>query len=87
MRDGAAGPSVTTREHLVHRLDAGVPLESGALVEPASVVFRGLSVMDLQPGARVVVIGAGTLGIAHGAPRPAVVAGVGHGDGSPPRTG
>ncbi len=63
MRDGAAGPSVTTREHLVHRLDAGVPLESGALVEPASVVFRGLSVTDLQPGARVVVIGAGTLGL------------------------
>jgi 2-desacetyl-2-hydroxyethyl bacteriochlorophyllide A dehydrogenase len=63
MRDGAAGPSVTTREHLVHRLDAGVPLESGALVEPASVVLRGLSLMDLQPGARVVVIGAGTLGL------------------------
>ena len=63
MRDGAAGPSVTTREHLVHRLDAGVPLVSGALVEPASVVLRGLSLMDLQPGARVVVIGAGTLGL------------------------
>ena len=63
MRDGAAGPSVTTREHLVHRLDAGVPMESGALVEPASVVLRGLSVMDLQPGASVVVIGAGTLGL------------------------
>ena len=63
MRDGAAGPSVTTREHLVHRLAAGVPLESGALVEPAAVVLRGLSVMDLQPGARIVVIGAGTLGL------------------------
>jgi threonine dehydrogenase-like Zn-dependent dehydrogenase len=63
MRDGAAGPSVTSREHLVHRLDPGVPLESGALVEPASVVFRGLSVMDLQPGAHIVIIGAGTLGL------------------------
>jgi 2-desacetyl-2-hydroxyethyl bacteriochlorophyllide A dehydrogenase len=63
MRDGAAGPSVTTREHMVHRLEAGVPIEAGALVEPASVVLRGLSVMDLRPGARVVVIGAGTLGL------------------------
>jgi 2-desacetyl-2-hydroxyethyl bacteriochlorophyllide A dehydrogenase len=63
MRDGAAGPSVTTREHLVHRLDAGVPLVSGALVEPAAVVLRGLSCMDLQPGATVVVVGAGTLGL------------------------
>lgn len=63
MRDGAAGPSVTTREHLVHRLDPGVPMESGALVEPASVVLRSLSVMDLQPGARVVVVGSGTLGL------------------------
>jgi threonine dehydrogenase-like Zn-dependent dehydrogenase len=40
-----------------------VPLESGALVEPAAVVLRGLSVLDLRPGARVVVIGAGTLGL------------------------
>jgi len=63
MRDGAAGPSVTTRQHMVHRLEPGVPLESGALVEPAAVVLRGLSLMDLQPGARVVVIGAGTLGL------------------------
>jgi L-iditol 2-dehydrogenase len=63
MRDGAAGPSITTREHLVHRLDPGVPLVSGALVEPAAVVLRGLSCMDLQPGATVVVVGAGTLGL------------------------
>jgi 2-desacetyl-2-hydroxyethyl bacteriochlorophyllide A dehydrogenase len=63
MRDGAAGPSVTTREHLVHRMDPGVPLVSGALVEPAAVVLRGLSCMDLQPGARIVVVGAGTLGL------------------------
>jgi len=63
MRDGAAGQSVTTREHLVHRLDPGVPLVSGALVEPAAVVLRGLSCMDLQPGARVVVVGSGTLGL------------------------
>lgn len=63
MRDGAAGPSVTTREHLVHRLDPGVPLVSGALVEPAAVVLRGLSCMDLQPGATVVVVGTGTIGL------------------------
>jgi 2-desacetyl-2-hydroxyethyl bacteriochlorophyllide A dehydrogenase len=63
MRDGAAGPSVTTQEHLVHRLDAGVALEAGALVEPAAVVLRGLSVMDLEPGASVVVVGSGTLGL------------------------
>jgi len=63
MRDGAAGQSVTTREHLVHRLDPGVSLVSGALVEPAAVVLRGLSCMDLQPGDTVAVVGAGTLGL------------------------
>ncbi len=63
MRDGAASQSVTTREHLVHRLEPGVPLVSGALVEPAAVVLRGLSCMDLQPGATVVVVGSGTLGL------------------------
>lgn len=63
MRDGAAGASVTTREHLVHRLDPGVSMEAGALVEPASVVLRGLSLMDIEPGSRVLVIGAGTIGL------------------------
>ena len=63
VRDGAAGPSVTTAEHLVHRLDSGVSLEAGALVEPAAVVLRGITEMDLQPGMDVLVVGDGTVGL------------------------
>ena len=62
-RDGAAGPSVTTEQHLVHRLEADVPLETGALVEPGSVVLRGLSEIQLLPGMRVLVVGDGTVGL------------------------
>lgn len=63
VRDGAAGPSVTTAQHLVHRLDTAVPLEAGALIEPASVVLRGLSEMELRPGGEVLIIGDGTVGL------------------------
>ena len=62
-RDGAAGPGVTVAEHLVHRLAPGVPLEAGALVEPASVVLRGLLATDLVPGLRTLVVGDGTVGL------------------------
>ncbi len=61
--DGAAGPGVVTPAHLVHVLAESVPLEAGALVEPAAVVLRGLSVIDLQPGASVLVVGDGTVGL------------------------
>ena len=62
-RDGAAGPGVTTPEHLVHRLDDSVPLDAAALAEPAAVVLRGLNEIDLHPGARILVVGDGTIGL------------------------
>ena len=87
MRDGAAGPSVTTREHLVHRLDAGVPLVSGALVEPASVVLRGLSLHGSPARSPRRRHRCRHPRVARGAPRPAVVARAGHRHGPPPRPG
>jgi L-iditol 2-dehydrogenase len=62
-RDGAAGPAVTVLEHLVHRLDDSVRLDAAALAEPAAVALRGLNEIDLQPGARILVVGDGTIGL------------------------
>jgi 2-desacetyl-2-hydroxyethyl bacteriochlorophyllide A dehydrogenase len=61
--DGAAGPGVTAPAHLVHRLAADVPLAAGALVEPAAVVLRALTEIDVAPASRVLVIGDGTVAL------------------------
>ncbi|MTD58526.1 zinc-dependent alcohol dehydrogenase [Amycolatopsis pithecellobii] len=61
--DGALGPGVVVPAHLVHRLAADVPVEAGALVEPAAVVLRGLREIRPVPGDRVLVIGDGTVAL------------------------
>ena len=61
--DGAVGPGVLVPQHLVHRLSPQVPLEAGALVEPAAVVLRGLTEVGPRPGERVLVIGDGTVAL------------------------
>jgi threonine dehydrogenase-like Zn-dependent dehydrogenase len=46
----------------VHRLPEHVSFDAGVLVEPASVVLRGLEKARPEPGEAVGVIGVGTLG-------------------------
>src|SRR5215472_6598258 len=53
---GAAGPAVLAPAPLTHQLAEHVPLEAGALVEPAAVVLRGLLEMAIVPGLKVLVI-------------------------------
>jgi threonine dehydrogenase-like Zn-dependent dehydrogenase len=45
-------------------LPASVSLEDGALVEPLAVGLHGVRVAQMTPGARVLVIGAGPIGLA-----------------------
>jgi (R,R)-butanediol dehydrogenase/meso-butanediol dehydrogenase/diacetyl reductase len=45
-------------------LPVSVTLEDGALVEPLAVGLHGVTVAQLTPGARVLVIGAGPIGLA-----------------------
>jgi threonine dehydrogenase-like Zn-dependent dehydrogenase len=47
---------------VVHRLPDGVPLDAAVLIEPASVVLKGLLRAAPAAGERVGVVGAGTLG-------------------------
>jgi 2-desacetyl-2-hydroxyethyl bacteriochlorophyllide A dehydrogenase len=62
-RNGAAGPSVVARAELVHRIEHSVGPDAAALIEPAAVVYRALRRAPLRPAARILVIGAGTIGL------------------------
>jgi 2-desacetyl-2-hydroxyethyl bacteriochlorophyllide A dehydrogenase len=62
-RDGAAADLVVAPAELVHTLAPSVSPESGALVEPAAVVWRALVRAAPRPGLRVLVIGDGTVGL------------------------
>lgn len=60
---GAASPAITAPWHLVHRIAPEVPLTAAALIEPGAVVLRGLSEIDIAPGAHVLVVGDGTIAL------------------------
>jgi L-iditol 2-dehydrogenase len=61
-RGGGYGELVVAPRRVVHRLPDGVALDAAVLVEPASVVFQGLSRAQPKPGETIGVIGVGTLG-------------------------
>jgi 2-desacetyl-2-hydroxyethyl bacteriochlorophyllide A dehydrogenase len=61
-RPGGYAQLVAVPERVVHRLPDHVSFDAGVLVEPASVVLRGLEKARPQPGESVGVIGVGTLG-------------------------
>lgn len=62
-RDGALAELLVVPERAVHRLPAGVDADLGAMVEPASCSLRGVRRTAVGPGDRVLVWGAGTLGM------------------------
>jgi threonine dehydrogenase-like Zn-dependent dehydrogenase len=61
-RGGGYGEIVLVPRYVVHRLPENVPLADAVLIEPASVVLRGLLRAQPQPGETIGVIGVGTLG-------------------------
>jgi L-iditol 2-dehydrogenase len=61
-RGGGYGELVVAPRHVVHRLPDSVSYEAAVLVEPGSVVLRGLERGRLAVGESVGVIGIGTLG-------------------------
>jgi 2-desacetyl-2-hydroxyethyl bacteriochlorophyllide A dehydrogenase len=62
-QEGGASDQVVVPARLVHVLGRDVPLLDAALVEPTSVVMRGLEKAAPEPGQRVLVIGDGTIGL------------------------
>jgi L-iditol 2-dehydrogenase len=61
-RGGGYGELVVVPRRVVHRLPDRVPLDAAVLIEPASVVLRGLLRARPAPGETVGVVGVGTLG-------------------------
>jgi D-arabinose 1-dehydrogenase-like Zn-dependent alcohol dehydrogenase len=61
-RGGGYGELVLAPQRVAHRLPDGVELDTAVLIEPASVVFRGLSRAQPKAGETIGVIGVGTLG-------------------------
>jgi 2-desacetyl-2-hydroxyethyl bacteriochlorophyllide A dehydrogenase len=62
-REGGASDQVVVPARLVHRLADGVSLLDAALVEPSSVVLRGLEKAAPRSGGRVVIVGDGTIAL------------------------
>jgi 2-desacetyl-2-hydroxyethyl bacteriochlorophyllide A dehydrogenase len=61
-RGGGYGEYVRVPRHVVHHLPDSVSFATGALVEPAACVQRGLERGRPRPGETIGVIGVGTLG-------------------------
>jgi D-arabinose 1-dehydrogenase-like Zn-dependent alcohol dehydrogenase len=61
-RGGGFGEVVLVPRRFVHRLPDSVPLDEAVLVEPASVVLRGLLRAEPKAGETIGVVGVGTLG-------------------------
>lgn len=60
-RPGAAAELIAVNAQFVHRIADSVSNESAALVEPAAVVTQGLLKAQPKQGAKVLVIGDGTI--------------------------
>ncbi len=61
--DGAAADEVRVRADLAHRIAPHVNSDDAAMVEPASVVYHGLSRIVERPGLECLVVGDGTIGL------------------------
>ncbi|MGA8708513.1 MAG: alcohol dehydrogenase catalytic domain-containing protein [Steroidobacteraceae bacterium] len=61
---GGFAEYVTTAERAAIRLPSSLSLADGALVEPLAVGLHGAALARLEPGQRVLVIGAGPIGLA-----------------------
>lgn len=61
---GAYAQYVSARGNMLQKLPDGVSFEDGALVEPLAVGHHVVDMAELRPGASVLVIGAGPIGVA-----------------------
>jgi L-iditol 2-dehydrogenase len=61
-RAGGYGELVVAPRYVVHRLPDWVSFDAAVLIEPGSVVLRGLERGRFTPGESIAVIGIGTLG-------------------------
>jgi (R,R)-butanediol dehydrogenase / meso-butanediol dehydrogenase / diacetyl reductase len=61
---GGYGQYSLAEQHQIVPLPSTLSLEDGALVEPLAVSLHGVKLANPEPGARVLIIGAGPIGLA-----------------------
>jgi len=61
--DGAMADYITVLEHYVYKLPEHLSYDAGALIEPLSVAVHAVRRADIKLGEKVLVIGAGAIGI------------------------
>lgn len=61
---GGYGQYAALADHQLRKLPDGISLADGALAEPLAVALHGVLRSGLKPGARVLVVGAGAIGLA-----------------------
>lgn len=62
-RQGGASEYLLVEDHMIRVLPAALPLERAALAEPLAVAIHAVNLADGISGARVLVIGAGPIGL------------------------
>lgn len=60
---GGCAEFATVPASCIYQLPAGMPPEAGALVEPLAVCVRGVRRGRIEPGQRVAILGAGSIGL------------------------
>lgn len=60
--DGGFAEYCAVHPRQLYRIDGGLSFEEGAMAEPVSCCLHGLDLTEVRPGARVMVIGGGTIG-------------------------
>ncbi len=60
---GGFAEFTTVRARQAYPLPGTIPLEQGALAEPVSCCLHGIDLCRIRPGATVLVLGAGTIGL------------------------
>lgn len=62
--DGALAEYVIHPESFVYKLPEQIDFEDGALIEPASVGLHALDLVSLKPADKILILGAGPIGLA-----------------------
>jgi threonine dehydrogenase-like Zn-dependent dehydrogenase len=65
--DGGMADRLVVDERCIVELPAGLRVEDACLVEPVAVAVHAANLVDLEPGMRVAVVGAGPIGLVEGA--------------------
>jgi L-gulonate 5-dehydrogenase len=62
-RNGAYAQETVVEDYMLRKIPDGMPYELAAMVEPVAVAVRAVQRGDMRPGDRVLVLGAGNIGL------------------------